>query len=405
MVHFPLVYFASTEKAMAMVFCRGCAKEIHESAPVCPHCGCQQFDQRNTSTPVKSQNVTVVLAVLIGALGVHRFYLGKILTGVLYLLFCWTGIPALLAYIEAVVYTFTSQDSWARQHNNGVRTTPVHVALKVLALIFPAIMLIGILAAIAIPAYKNYVERTKYTAAHSEAIVESSSQRVPAALPAQTASLADGDTANANAMEIGGAANSQSNGELSFQASFDCARAASKLERLVCSTAESAQTDRKMAEAYTQALAQSDDKNLLITSQREWLAGLRRQCEDAACVTLANIKRTAALQKMRAEPGLTPESSSASGRTPATVNFASCQKPAYPKASARNEEEGTTTIVFLIGTNGAVMDSKISKSSGSRDLDRAAQEAISLCQFTPASINGEPQQAWVPLQYVWSLQQ
>jgi len=24
---------------MAMVFCRGCGKEIHESAPTCPHCG------------------------------------------------------------------------------------------------------------------------------------------------------------------------------------------------------------------------------------------------------------------------------------------------------------------------------------------------------------------------------
>ena len=24
---------------MAMIFCRGCGKEIHESAPACPHCG------------------------------------------------------------------------------------------------------------------------------------------------------------------------------------------------------------------------------------------------------------------------------------------------------------------------------------------------------------------------------
>ena len=27
---------------MSMVFCRGCGKEIHSSAPVCPHCGAPQ---------------------------------------------------------------------------------------------------------------------------------------------------------------------------------------------------------------------------------------------------------------------------------------------------------------------------------------------------------------------------
>jgi len=28
---------------MAMVFCKGCGKELHESAPTCPHCGAPQF--------------------------------------------------------------------------------------------------------------------------------------------------------------------------------------------------------------------------------------------------------------------------------------------------------------------------------------------------------------------------
>jgi hypothetical protein len=27
---------------MTMAFCRGCGKEIHESAPLCPHCGASQ---------------------------------------------------------------------------------------------------------------------------------------------------------------------------------------------------------------------------------------------------------------------------------------------------------------------------------------------------------------------------
>ncbi|WP_295442722.1 hypothetical protein [uncultured Thiodictyon sp.] len=28
---------------MGMVFCRGCGKEIHETAPMCPHCGAPQI--------------------------------------------------------------------------------------------------------------------------------------------------------------------------------------------------------------------------------------------------------------------------------------------------------------------------------------------------------------------------
>lgn len=33
---------------MSMVFCRGCGKEIHESAPTCPHCGFVQGVQKKS---------------------------------------------------------------------------------------------------------------------------------------------------------------------------------------------------------------------------------------------------------------------------------------------------------------------------------------------------------------------
>lgn len=36
---------------MAMVFCRGCAKEIHESAPTCPTCGAPQNPASNGGGP------------------------------------------------------------------------------------------------------------------------------------------------------------------------------------------------------------------------------------------------------------------------------------------------------------------------------------------------------------------
>ncbi len=32
---------------MSMVFCRGCGKEIHDSAPACPHCGAGQKSENS----------------------------------------------------------------------------------------------------------------------------------------------------------------------------------------------------------------------------------------------------------------------------------------------------------------------------------------------------------------------
>ena len=50
----------------------------------------------NPAWPVKSKTTAGVLAILLGGIGVHKFYLGKIGMGILYLLFCWTGIPAVI---------------------------------------------------------------------------------------------------------------------------------------------------------------------------------------------------------------------------------------------------------------------------------------------------------------------
>ena len=45
--------------------------------------------------------VGVLLSVLLGHFGLHKFYLGETGWGIVYLLSCWTGIPTLLGFIEA----------------------------------------------------------------------------------------------------------------------------------------------------------------------------------------------------------------------------------------------------------------------------------------------------------------
>ena len=49
----------------------------------------------------KDSVVGVLLAVFLGSFGAHRFYLGQNGIAILYILFCWTLIPHLIALIEA----------------------------------------------------------------------------------------------------------------------------------------------------------------------------------------------------------------------------------------------------------------------------------------------------------------
>ena len=38
----------------------------------------------------------VLLAFFVGSFGIHKFYAGKTGMGIVYLLFCWTGIPGII---------------------------------------------------------------------------------------------------------------------------------------------------------------------------------------------------------------------------------------------------------------------------------------------------------------------
>ena len=49
----------------------------------------------------KDPSTAVILALLLGGVGGHKFYLGQTFLGILYLLFSWTTIPSWIALFEA----------------------------------------------------------------------------------------------------------------------------------------------------------------------------------------------------------------------------------------------------------------------------------------------------------------
>ena len=70
----------------------------------------------NPNWPMKSKVTTGVLALLLGGLGIHKFYLGKIGMGILYIVFCWTFIPAVMAFIEGILYLTSSDEQFQLKH-------------------------------------------------------------------------------------------------------------------------------------------------------------------------------------------------------------------------------------------------------------------------------------------------
>lgn len=64
----------------------------------------------------KSKTTAGILAILLGGLGLHKFYLGKIGVGILYLIFCWTYIPAILGVIEGIVYLTSSDEKFYNKY-------------------------------------------------------------------------------------------------------------------------------------------------------------------------------------------------------------------------------------------------------------------------------------------------
>lgn len=66
----------------------------------------------------RSKTVAGLLALFLGTLGIHKFYLARPIQGVFYILFCWTFIPTIIGFIEGLVYLSMSYDKFDNTYNS-----------------------------------------------------------------------------------------------------------------------------------------------------------------------------------------------------------------------------------------------------------------------------------------------
>jgi uncharacterized protein len=79
-------------------------------------------------------------------------------------------------------------------------------------------------------------------------------------------------------------------------ASFDCGKARTRIENLICADAELSKLDEDLNVAYRQSITRNDVRREAIKTQREWLKNERNVCESTACVKAAYQRRIQELQ-------------------------------------------------------------------------------------------------------------
>jgi TM2 domain-containing membrane protein YozV len=65
---------------------------------------------------MKRKSVAALLAIFLGGLGIHKFYLNKPVQGILYLIFCWTWIPMIIGFFEGLHYATSSDERFERDY-------------------------------------------------------------------------------------------------------------------------------------------------------------------------------------------------------------------------------------------------------------------------------------------------
>lgn len=106
------------ERGIDQQYCVGCGELIYKQAEICPECGVRQPTQKTGSSDTE-QVAAGILAILLGGIGIHKFYQGNTRNGVLYLCLFWTGIPAILGLVEGVLMLIADEEEYYEKYADG----------------------------------------------------------------------------------------------------------------------------------------------------------------------------------------------------------------------------------------------------------------------------------------------
>lgn len=100
-------------------YCHECGAVIRAKAEICPQCGVRQpaLAASPFAANRKSRVTAALFGILLGGLGIHHFYLGHIGLGILYVVFCWTIVPAIVGIIEGIIYLSMTDTAFSMKYD------------------------------------------------------------------------------------------------------------------------------------------------------------------------------------------------------------------------------------------------------------------------------------------------
>lgn len=81
-------------------------------------------------------------------------------------------------------------------------------------------------------------------------------------------------------------------------ASFDCGKASSPVEKMICADEDLSKWDEALARVYKQVLEKRGNDQEMVVSQRGWLRDVRNQCQSVECVTQVYKERYTKLREL-----------------------------------------------------------------------------------------------------------